>query len=299
MPAIKNVAIAGASGALGSVVFKKFVESGKFNIRVLKRAGSKSEFPANTEVVDVDYDSFDSLKAALEGQDAIISTVTTLAVESQIKLVDAAIAAGVSRFVPSEFGSNLDNASVRALPVFTKKVQIQDYLIEKSKSTPITYTFVYNSAFLDWGISHGFLLNVSSPNPQIVDGGVAEFSTTTLASVADALVGLVSHPEETKNRAVYIHDTITTQKKLLELAQKAAPERKWEPVDVKLSDLVAKANERLAKGLYDMETFAPYLFQAILGPKSEAKFEKTDNELLGVKGVTDEDIVELFRAHLN
>ncbi|CAM1500479.1 Fc.00g096410.m01.CDS01 [Cosmosporella sp. VM-42] len=298
MSAIKNVAVAGASGALGSFVFKKLVESGKFNIRVIKRAGSSSTFPAGTDVVEVDYSSFDSLKAALQGQDAIISTLTTLAIDAQITLIDAAIAAGITRFIPSEFGSNLDVPSVRALPVFAHKVQIQDYLIEKSKSTQVTYTFVYNAAFLDWGLEKNFLINLASPNPILVDGGDNEFSTTTLPSVADALVGILNHPEETKNRVVYIHDTITTQKKLLALAQKVAPEKKWEPVQVKLDDLTAKADERLAKGLIDLETFTPYLFRAIWDPKSKGKFDKTDNELLGVKGVTDEDIIEILKPLL-
>ncbi|KPM42740.1 hypothetical protein AK830_g3798 [Neonectria ditissima] len=298
MSAIKNVVIAGASGALGSVVFKKFVESGKFNIRVLKRAGSSSSFPEGTDVVEVDYSSLDSLKSALKGQDAVISTLTTLAIDSQLTFIDAAIAAGVQRFIPSEFGSNLDVPSVRSLPVFTQKVKIQDVLIEKSKSTPLSYTFIYNSAFLDWGLEHNFILDHSQSKPIIIDGGDVEFSTTTLSTVGDALVGVVSHPEETKNRVVYIHDLITTQNKLLALAKKVAPERSWAPIPVALDDLTAKADERLAKGLYDMETFAPYLFRAILDPKNGGKFDKTDNELLGLKGKTEDDIVEILKPLL-
>lgn len=298
MAALKNIVIAGASGSLGSVVFKKFVESGNFNIRVLKRAGSASEFPAGTDVVEVDYSSLESLKSALQGQDAVISTLTTLAIDAQLTFIEAAIAAGVQRFIPSEFGSNLDVPSVRQLPVFAQKVKIQDVLIEKSKSTPLSYTFVYNVAFLDWGLQHNFILDHSQSKPIIIDGGDVEFSATTLSSVADALVGVAGHPDETKNRVVYIHDLITTQNKLLALAKQVAPERSWAPIPVALDDLTAKADERLAKGLYDMETFAPYLFRAIFDPKSGGKFEKTDNELLGVKGKTDQDIIEFLKPLL-
>ncbi|KAH6874784.1 hypothetical protein B0T10DRAFT_498554 [Thelonectria olida] len=298
MSAVKNVVIAGASGALGSHVFSKFVDSGKFNIRVLKRAGSESKFPEGTDVVEVDYNSLKSLTAALKGQDLVISTLTTLAIDAQVTFINAAVAAGVSRFIPSEFGSNLDVPSVRALPVFSQKVKIQEILIEKSKSTPLTYTFVYNSAFLDWGLEHNFILNWAESKPIIIDGGDNEFSTTTLSTVADALVGVASHPEETKNRVVYIHDLVITQNKLLELAKKVAPERPWAPIPVALDDLTAKADERLAKGLFDMETFGPYLFRAIFDPRSQPKFEKTDNELLGLKGKTEEDIIELLKPLL-
>ncbi|KAI5462055.1 hypothetical protein BGZ63DRAFT_382866 [Mariannaea sp. PMI_226] len=298
MSAIKNVVIAGASGALGSIVFKKFVESGKFNVRVLKRTGSESNFPEGTDVVEVDYSSLESLTAALKGQDLVISTLASLAIGNQVTFIEAAIAAGISRFIPSEFGSNLDVPSVRKLPVFAHKVQIQDILIEKSKSTPLTYTFVYNSAFLDWGLEHGFIFDHSKSAPIIVDGGDSEFSATSLSSVADALVGVASHPEETKNRTVYIHDLVTSQNRLLALAKQVAPERPWAPVPVVLDDLTAKADQRLAQGLFDMETFAPYLYRAVLDPKSQAKFEKTDNELLGIKGKTEQDIIAILKPLL-
>lgn len=293
---VKNVTIAGASGSLGSQIFQKFVASGKYNIRVLKRAGSKSEFPAGTDVVEVDYHSLASLTAALEGQDFVVSTLTTLAVGDQLTLVDAAVAAGVKRFLPSEFGSNLDVPSVRALPVFADKVKVQDVIIEKAKTSPITYTFVYNSGFLDWGLQHDFLLQLSSPTPMIIDDGNSEFSTTTLSTVADAVVGIAAHLEETKNRTVYIDDAVVSQNKLLELARKALPTRTWEPAYVPLDQLTAKADERLAQGLYDLETFTPYLFRAVLDPRSEAKFKKTDNALLGLKGKTDDDIIAIMRG---
>ncbi len=57
--AIKKVAITGAAGDLGVVVLDKLVGSGKFEVRVLRRFGSKSTFPAGIEVVDVDFQSAD------------------------------------------------------------------------------------------------------------------------------------------------------------------------------------------------------------------------------------------------
>ncbi|EEU34304.1 uncharacterized protein NECHADRAFT_50491 [Fusarium vanettenii 77-13-4] len=295
MSAIKTVAIAGASGDLGSHVFKKFVAS-DFTIRVLKRAGSESTFPEGTDVVEVDYASVESLTAALKGQDAVVSTLTTLAAGAQDTLIEAALAAGVKRFIPSEFGSNLDIPSVRALPLFSSKVAIQEKLKALAKEDKITYTFVYNSVFLDWGLAHNFFIDFSKSEATLIDGGNAEFSTTTLSSVADAVVGVVSHPEETKNRVVYIQDTVLTQKKVLELAKKANPNKTWTVKEAVLDDLINTANERLAKGLLDWETFGAYLYRAIYDPTSVPKFPKLDNELLGLKGKTDEEVYELIKA---
>src|ERR1700726_2267026 len=106
---IKNVAVVGAAGNLGGVILDRLVASGKFNIKVLKRSGSKSSLPAAMDVVEVDFTSLDSLKSALAGQDAVVSAVGMRGLESQLLLVDAAASAGVKRFIPSEFGSNLEN----------------------------------------------------------------------------------------------------------------------------------------------------------------------------------------------
>jgi uncharacterized protein YbjT (DUF2867 family) len=295
---IKNVAVVGAAGNLGGAILDKLVASGKFNIKVLKRSGSKSSLPAAMDVVEVDFTSLDSLKSALAGQDAVVSAVGMQGLESQLLLIDAAASAGVKRFIPSEFGSNLENPNTRKLPVFAGKMKVQNHIIETSKTTDLTYTLVYNNAFLDWGIKNDFLLSTSDSKPVLINGGDLLFSATSVPSVGDAVVGILSHPAETKNRAVRIHDLMTSHNKLLALAKQAAPGRDWKPVTVSLDDLVAKADERLAKGIYDQETFVPYLYRAVLDPNYGGKFEQTDNELLGVKGKTDQDIIELFKKHL-
>lgn len=104
MSAFKNIAIVGA-GRLGTVVLDKLMSSGQFNVKVLKRMGSKSPINGKVKVVDVDFASVESLESALAGQEVVISTVASSALESQIILIDAAVAAGVKRFIPSEYGS--------------------------------------------------------------------------------------------------------------------------------------------------------------------------------------------------
>ncbi|KAK7985709.1 hypothetical protein PG996_005053 [Apiospora saccharicola] len=298
---IKNVAIAGAGGNLGKIVTPTFVSSGKFNVRVLTRQGSSTaSLPEGVDVVEVDYSSPESLQSALAGQDAVISLITTTAAMTQLALIDAAIAAGVRRFVPSEFGSNLANPKTRANPVFKHKVVTEDYLVEKASTTDLTYTFFYNNAFLDWALRANFIVDFTRPNPQILDGGDKPFSATTMQSVADGLVGVMLHPEETKNRAVYIHDLVTSQNRLLELARQARPDRSWKPESVALDDLVAVAEKRMAQGNFGFETIGPFLKRAIADPECGGVFsdEQVDNELLGLKGKTDEFILELLKNHL-
>jgi uncharacterized protein YbjT (DUF2867 family) len=68
----------------------------------LSRESSAHQFPEGVKVVKVDYTNLQSLTKALEGQDALISALATLAVPSQRMLIDAAVKAGVKRIIPSE-----------------------------------------------------------------------------------------------------------------------------------------------------------------------------------------------------
>jgi hypothetical protein len=100
----------------------------------------------------VDYTSFDSLKSAFDGQDAVVSVVATLAVPGQKTAVDAAVAAGVKRFIPSEFGINTRKLEGKTIgKILASKIGIVDYLDEKAKENPsFTWTGLSTGLFFDW-----------------------------------------------------------------------------------------------------------------------------------------------------
>ncbi|KAG4443102.1 hypothetical protein IFR05_001428 [Cadophora sp. M221] len=296
MSSIKNVAVLGAGGALGTPVLKAILDSGKFNVTVIVRPASTSTFASSVKVVKADYSSLDSLTSALKGQDAVVSTVGMEGLTGQSVLIDAAIAAGVKRILPSEFGSDLNNPKTALQPVFAYKVALRKNLEEKiAAGADITYTYVINSGFLDWGLDHSFLLDWKSPEPKLYNGGEFEFSSTTLTSVGQAVLGVLSHPEETKNRSVYVQDIVISQKKLLELAGKVAPERKWTPVTVSLDEQEKWANERIAAGDYSMPVMVTYLFVILFQDGYGSRMTKTDNELFGIKPKTEADVEAIFK----
>jgi len=298
MSSIKNVTIAGGSGSLGSVIVEKLLATGKFNVRALRRPGSSATFPAGVDVVDVDFTSVSSLTPALQGQDALIITTSSTAVKEQYPLIDAAVAAGVKRLLPSEFGSNLDNEKTRKLPLFAGKAEVAEYIVEKTKTSDLTYTSVYNNAFLDWGLQYDFILRISDYQPVIIDDGNLPFSTTTLATVAEAVAAILSKPDETRNRSVFIHDLVTTQNELLALAKQIAPEKPWKETHINLGEAVTDALAKLSQGQVGLETLYPILWTGVMDPAYGGKFEKTDNELLGLKGKTEADILAILKQFI-
>ena len=294
MPAIKKVTLVGGSGRLGTFILDKVLASNQFDVQVVKRTGSLSTYAAGTKVVEADFTDLESVKAAFYGQDAVVSIVGDAGVPSQKLLVDAAIAAGVKRFLPSNYGSNMANPNSRKLPVFAQKVMVEDYLIEKSKTTALTYSFVYVGSFTDFTLQRRVIMDFSSYTPKIFNGGNSQFSSTSMPTVGDAVVGVLGNPAETQNRSVYVSEIIISQNQLLSIAKQIAPDKPWAPIDVDIDVVVAGAIERLAQGQHDLATVIPILLKSIVDPEYGVKFTKNDNELLGIKPKTEEYLVELI-----
>ena len=64
-----------ASRSLGVPVLNALIKSEKFNVTVVKRPTSSATFPDKVAVRTADLSSVESVTAAFEGQDAVVSTV--------------------------------------------------------------------------------------------------------------------------------------------------------------------------------------------------------------------------------
>ncbi|KAF7909501.1 uncharacterized protein EAF01_003219 [Botrytis porri] len=277
MSVIKNVAITGAAGALGKPILKALVQSNKFNITVLTRSTSTSShtYPSSVTVLPVNFDSIPSLTAALQSQkiDAIVSSVGVDGLLGQKLLIDTALAAGVT-------------------PVCSHLEAVA------AKNPSFTYTYIRNGAFLDWGLEYNFILNISSGKPSIYDGGDKLFSATTLETIAQSVVAVLTKFEETKNRALYIQDLQTSQNRLLSIVKKISPEKKWEVVPVETADIIKSSDEKLARGDVTMEVMAGYIIAWIFGERLESDWKKTDNELLGLKEKTVAELEAIVKKYV-
>ncbi|KKY15332.1 putativelike family protein [Phaeomoniella chlamydospora] len=284
MSTIKNVAIIGASGNLGTILLKELQNAG-FNITVLSRENSTSTFPSGVTVKKVNYESTASLKEALQGQDAVVSTTASAAVGNQVPIVDAAIAAGVKRFIPSEFGINTRTLTHPGLKtILGGKIKTFDYLIEKSKENPsFTYTGVSSSLFFDWGLKFtGLGFNKANKTFNVVDSGNESYSVSSLPFIGRAVASILTHPEKTANQYLLISGFTTTQNQLLKLVEEESGE-KWTVQNIRSADLDKTGFEKLSKG--DFSAFVNFL-QAYVhadGAGLAVKDEESANKVLGLE----------------
>ena len=188
-----------------------------FTVSVLQRASSKAKIHRTVHLITV-TDSYpeEELKAAFKGQDVIINCITSLDVSEQYRFIDAAIEAGVRRYVPSEYG--LDNLKPEAQAlnmVFRDKGKVQEYL--RSKTDVIEWMSVSCGMWIKWSMEHDFLgMHVREKRFVLWDEGEGYFSCTTEENTALAVVNALSrHPEETKNKNLFLSDFAITQRQLL------------------------------------------------------------------------------------
>ncbi|KAH6988378.1 hypothetical protein EDB80DRAFT_654461 [Ilyonectria destructans] len=215
---VKNVALAGATGMLGSHILAAFCQNERYNLTALVRDKSSMPFfPAQVMVIQVDYESHESLVSALQGQDVLVSVLGKSALHCQGRLVDAAIVANVQRFIPAEFGANLKNPKTRSFPTYASKVCLEDQLMRNCKLSNLSYTLIYTNCLLDWAItSQGALLvDPSQRLVKLYDGGNTTFSMTSMATVGRTVVTVLDHYDETANRAICVHDVAISQIELL------------------------------------------------------------------------------------
>jgi nucleoside-diphosphate-sugar epimerase len=224
----KNILIVGATGSIGSVILKALLNESSFTVTALQRASSKSKLPENVKVITID-DSYplDALVSAFKGQDAVINCMTSLAVSAQLRFVDAAVAAKVKRYLPSEYGLNNNRPEARALnSVFREKGQVQDYLRSK-ESTGLEWMTIACGMWLKWSALHDFLgMHIKEKKFVFWDDGEGWISTTTEENTALALVNALTKKwDETRNRIVYLSDFAITQKMLLEAIERISGEK--------------------------------------------------------------------------
>lgn len=294
---IKTVALSGASGAFGSVLLQALLDA-NFTVTALTRPDSTHTFPSNVHVAKVDYSSTQDLTTALQGHDAVISTVGYAGVLGQAQLIDAAVAAGVARIIPSEYGSSPLNAAARALPVFAHKVQIEAHLKQAVQGTATSYTLVANNEFFDWDLDHNFGVNVAEKSIEVFDGGDVPFTATPLGFVAAGVLAVLRRPEATANRVVRLHGARMTQNKLLGLFQKHAGPEGWTVTAASTAEREGEAYAALQREPQNFAVWAVMMLQcAVWGAKFGNDFSaENDNELLGLKELSDAEIEEIVKA---
>ncbi|GAM82215.1 hypothetical protein ANO11243_001940 [Dothideomycetidae sp. 11243] len=283
---LKRIAVFGGTGNLGPDIVGA-LEQAKFDVTVLSRSAEHpAHLPRGVTIKQVkDFTSVSELTEVLQGQDAVVAVPGPVGIPLQHHVIDAAVAAGVKYFLPSEFGSRTDNAHARKLPVFAGKLKVQDQLEKLAQEGKISYVFVNTGAFFDWGLDMGFLItDVLGQKPiSLYNGGDVEFSTSTLADIGKAVVGILQKPEQFRNRFVTVNSAVVTQNQLIAAAKKVVPDAPFNTTPVDTEVVLQKSLETIKSGQGDIHgAMLGGLMSAIFNPSYGGKFPQEDSHTLGL-----------------
>jgi len=280
--AYQKIVQAGAGGNVGVPILNALVASNKFEITVLARPSSSYTPPANASnvtVVKADYSDHDALVKVFKGHDVLLITLgdpATLLKNSK-PLIDAAIDAGIKRVVPSEYGVDLDQEPGKSHFIFDAKRKVVEYLKEKAAEGKITWTALAVGGFFDWGLTNYFGgFDIPNKKVSLFNGGTLKWNGTTVASIGDAVVGVLSSPETTKNKYLRVHDFHVSQLDILSILEEET-NTKWAVEDLDIDALAEEATAKLFAGEVNDYTVYTIVKAVAFGKSSASAWDPEDD----------------------
>lgn len=265
---------------------------------MLTRNPSSANLPLNVEAISADYTSAETLTPSLLGRgfDAIVIILNRLAYDASVVTMQAAVNAGIYRAIPSFFGVSLDNPEIANMPFMNSKLPVYNNVLEKGARGEITYTGINTGMFLDWVLDEDIFVGLSGKSPtRVADGGDIPMSSTTLDDIGKAIAAVLLKPEETVNKICYIHTVVMTQNQVLGYAREAATDAEFVVEHVDTAVLVEAAWKRYHEGKRDRISLRDFIIRASYG-LGNGFFPKTNNDFLGIRQWSDEELKEeIFR----
>jgi len=205
-----TILVAGATGNLGGRLVKALLARGA-TVRALVRTGTDPKkleklTNANVTIVEADMTDPGQLTVACEGVDCVVSALQGLRdviVTLQSRLLDAAIEAGVPRFIPSDFATDFTTLPAGENRNFDLRREFMNYI----DSTPIRATSIMNGAFADLLMRDMPLLDFSKKQVGYWDNPDrrADFTTTDDIAAYTAAAALDIDPPRLLRIASFQH----------------------------------------------------------------------------------------------
>ncbi|KAF4815302.1 hypothetical protein CGCSCA5_v007315 [Colletotrichum siamense] len=293
MSSIKNVAVVGASGSIGSHAVPALLAA-HFVVTIITHCSEGKYFPPQVKVAVTDFGP-QSLEQALSGQDAVLCVLGHAVLDRQADVIHAAEKAGVKRFIPSDFGvpkGPNDVPEYRA--ILGKKAQALDLLKEKAeKNGSFTWTSFFNGPLLDRSLAlfPDFGFDLKQHSATIYDSGNEPFTAMSIAKIGKPIAAVFEHPEETKNRHVSIAALTTSQRKILAELEKQT-NTKWKTTTVSTDEARREGRIKLQDGDYKGAYVAFLVAQLYQDGAGRSVLNGVDNDLLGVEQESLKDIIK-------
>lgn len=286
------------------------LKAGKHKITAITREGSSNVVPAGVIAKKVDYNNQSSLVEALKGQEVLIITMSVMAPpEEQIKLIDAAAAAGVPWVLPNEFGGDPLNVEQGKDAILgERKTKYRDHIEEIGKSSWIAIAtgFWYEFSLGGGPYRYGF----DFPNRSLIllDNGKVKINTSTLPQVGRGVASLLSlkilpdnkddkspYLASFKNKPAYISSFTIGQEDMFESVLRVTGTTRddWKITHTTAKEKFQSGQELLKQG--NMVGFGMLLYARAFFAESSGNFGATRGLHNDILGLPQEDLDEFTK----
>ena len=146
------IVLAGATGNLGSRIARELRQRGAL-VRAIVRPGTGADRLARlqqqgVEIVEADLNARVEVVRACQGASCVVSTLLGLGdvlIDAQGALLDAAVEAGVPRFIPSDYAMDFTKIE----PGLNRNFDLHRQFRERLVRAPIRSTSLLNGAFMN------------------------------------------------------------------------------------------------------------------------------------------------------
>lgn len=148
----KKILVAGATGDLGGRIVKALISQGAEVVALVRTSSDQEKTDQLTAtgatVVKVDMTNLVAVTQACTGVSCVVSALAGLRdviVNTQSLLLDAAVVAGVPRFIPSDYSTNFTTLPEGE----NRNFDLRKAFHQKLDQTNIAYTSIFIGAFTD------------------------------------------------------------------------------------------------------------------------------------------------------
>jgi nucleoside-diphosphate-sugar epimerase len=148
----KKILLIGITGDLGGKIGQALIDQGASVRAVVRKQTPSDTIEAlrenGVEIIVANLQNKSEMLAACTGIDCVVSALSGLAdviIDTQKVLLDAAVEAGVPRFIPSDYSIDFTNL----VPGTNRNLDLRREFHRYLDSKPIAATSIFNGAFMD------------------------------------------------------------------------------------------------------------------------------------------------------
>lgn len=234
---MSTVLVAGATGALGGAAARLLLAEGNEVRGLVRSTEAAGRLAPGVAAAHGDLEDASTLAAALAGVDVVVSTASAFPIDprpdaiarvdrdGQLALVDAAVAAGVRRFVYVSFPPSEPD-----FPFQRAKRAVEERLAESGMETVV----LQPGKFMDVWFSPPLGLDIGARTARLYGGGDTPQSWVAVADVAAVAAHGSVDPDYVGRTVVFGGPEARTQDEVVELLERLVGEsfeREIVPVD--------------------------------------------------------------------